>query len=49
MTSILADFGSFITSTLGLVSSLVLAFVAGAFLGAPVWSWIKSKIPFFNK
>jgi hypothetical protein len=46
MTSIIADFGSFITSTLGIVSALVLAFVAGTVIGTPVWNWVKSKLPF---
>lgn len=46
--TILADFGSFIGSTLGLASWTVLAFVAGAVFGTSVWGWVKSKLPWFK-
>ena len=45
MTNVIADFTGFITSTIGLVSWTVLAFVVGAFFGASVWAWFKTKLP----
>jgi hypothetical protein len=48
MTSILADFGGFISSTFGLISWTVVCVVAGTLFGAPMWDWIKSKLP-WNK
>ena len=32
----------------GGIGWVIVAFVAGAFLGAPLWSWIKTKLP-WNK
>ena len=39
---------AFIDSALGTVWWSVLVFVAGALVGAPLWNWIKSKLP-WNK
>jgi len=35
-------------SALGTVFYTVVAFVAGALIGTPLWSWLKTKMP-WNK
>lgn len=32
----------------GSIGWLLVAFVAGAFLGAPLWNWAKTKLPWFK-
>lgn len=39
----------FLNSTIGTASVLVLVYIAGGVTFTPVWSWVKSKIPFLNK
>lgn len=39
---------AFLSETLGTVWWSVLMFVAGALIGTPLWTWIKSKAP-WNK
>ena len=33
---------------LGNTGWLIVSFVAGAFIGAPLWNWVKTKLP-WNK
>jgi len=37
-----------LSSTLGTIFYTVVVFVAGALIGAPLWKWVNSKLP-WNK
>lgn len=39
----------FLNSTIGTSAVLILVYVAGGVTFAPVWNWVKTKIPFINK
>lgn len=38
----------FLSSTVGAICFGLVAFIAGALIGAPLWSWIKTKLPFMK-
>lgn len=42
------EFKFLFSSTLGTVFYSIVVFVAGALIGAPLWSWINKKLP-WNK
>jgi len=35
----------FLQGTLGAIFYTVVIFVAGALIGAPLWTWVKTKMP----
>jgi hypothetical protein len=37
--------GEMFSSGLGTVFYSVVVFIAGALIGAPLWSWLKTKMP----
>lgn len=39
----------FLSSFIGTVSYTAVVFVAGAFLGKPLWDWVSSKLPWNKK